>query len=476
MQLSELFGMLKINSVGFADCEISGVTCSTEDVMSGSVFFALKGGRADGHDYAALALEKGAAAVIGERELSLAGKYARVENSRKAFALACASFWGNPEKKLRLCGVTGTNGKTTVTNMIRSAAVSAGLGCGLIGTVENIAGGRHIGAERTTPGPEGLYPLLREMADRGDKICSMEVSSHALAENRVYGMEFDVGVVTNLTRDHLDFHKTMEAYAAAKAELMKNSRISVINADDPYAPLFMDSAGEYVTYGIDKEADFRAENIVCSPDGVGFDCPIGRIELPPGGRFSVYNALAAALAAVRLGIPEKSVLRGLNLFQGVAGRMEILKTKGKYSIYIDYAHTPDGLENVLKALREFAPKKIITVFGCGGDRDKTKRPIMGEIASRLSDFCVVTSDNPRTENPSDIISDILKGMKSFRFVAVEDRKEAIRFAVRMAEEGDIILLAGKGHETYQEIGTEKIHMDERELVRDIENEEFGSGE
>ncbi len=470
MKLSELFRLLKINSGTDLNQEVSAVVCSSKDVVPGCVFFAVRGQRADGHDFAAAAVQSGAAAVIGEEELT-ADKYFRVNDSRRAFAQASAAFAGNPEKSLRLCGVTGTNGKTTVTSMIRSAAVSAGIGCGLVGTVENIAGGRHFPAERTTPGPEKLYPMFKEMVQSSDRVCIMEVSSHALAGERVYGLEFDVGVFTNLTRDHLDFHKTMEDYALAKARLMEQSRICVINADDSYAPLFLAHSRKAVTYGIDKKADFMAENITVDPEGVSFTCPLGRIQLPPGGRFSVYNALAAVCAAVNLGIPEKSAVRGLNIFRGVSGRMELIDTKGEYHIYIDYAHTPDGLENVLKALREFAGKRIITVFGCGGDRDRTKRPMMGEIASRLSDFCIVTNDNPRTEDPGSIISDIIAGMKNSRFAAVEDRKEAIRLAVRMAEAGDIILLAGKGHETYQIIGTEKLHMDERELVREIEEEE-----
>ncbi len=466
MRLSELFGILKIKA-GLPDREVAGVTCSTDKVKDGSVFFALEGSLTDGHGFAAKALETGAAAVIGERELPLEN-YFRVENSRRSYALASAAFYGFPGRELRLCGVTGTNGKTTVANMVRSVAVAAGLGCGLIGTVETIAGGHRSPAERTTPGPEELHALLREMADSGDRVCAMEVSSHALAEDRVYGLSFDVGVFTNLTRDHLDFHGTMDNYAAAKGLLMENSRLSVINADDPRAGYFLGRADGAVTYGVDG-GDFRAENIVCSPEGVSFTCPIGRVELPPGGRFSVYNGLAAICAALGLNIPEKSVLRGMSLFRSVPGRMELVPTRGKYRVYIDYAHTPDGLEKVLTALREFAPGRIITVFGCGGDRDRTKRPIMGEIASSLSDLCVVTSDNPRTEDPSAIIADVLKGVRG-EHIAVKDRREAIKTALEAANEGDIVLLAGKGHETYQIVGTKKLHMDERELVREIEDE------
>ncbi len=469
MRLSEIFGSLKIKSPAY-DPEITGITCLADEAHRGTVFFAMKGANADGHDFIPLALSKGTEAVVGQAPLT-EERYFRVENSRRAFAEACGVFLGRPQRRLRILGVTGTNGKTTVTNMLRLAAEASGLRCGLAGTIENIAAGRHIAASQTTPGPEELYPLLKEMADGGDRMCAMEVSSHALAGDRVWGIEFEVGVFTNLTRDHLDFHKTMEAYARAKARLMEQSRISVINADDPWAAYFKGYARSAVTYGIDAPADFAARNIEITSSGVSFDCPIGRVKLPPGGRFSVYNALAAACGALAAGIDAGSVLNGLNTFGGVPGRMELLDTKGKYKIYIDYAHTPDGLEKALSALREFAPRRIITVFGCGGDRDKTKRPLMGEAASRLSDFCVITDDNPRTEDPALIIDDIIKGIEGDRFAVVQGRREAIRLAMGMAEKDDIILLAGKGHETYQIIGTQKLHLDERELVREIEDEE-----
>ena len=466
MRLSDLFGMLKINAGEFSDSEITDISCSTDKLKEGGLFFALKGAAADGHDFVARALEKGAAAAIGEEDLPIENYY-RVQSSRRSFAEAISAFYGNPGRELRLCGVTGTNGKTTVTNMIRDTAISAGIGCGLIGTVESIAGGRRRIAERTTPGPEDLYPLLREMADSGDKLCVMEVSSHGLAGDRVWGLGYEVGIFTNLTQDHLDYHKTMEAYAEAKAKLMEMSRLSVINADDPRAEFFISRSNKVITYGI-EDGEFRAENIVCSPEKLSFTCPIGMVELPTGGKFSVYNALAAICGAIGLGIPEKSVLRGMSLFKGVPGRLELLQTLGSYDVYIDYAHTPDGLENVLRAIREFAPRRVITVFGCGGDRDRSKRPLMGEIASTLSDFCIVTSDNPRTEPPMDIIADVISGVKGDSFIAEKNRPKAIYLALDMAEEGDIVLLAGKGHETYQILGNDKIHMDEREIVREYE--------
>lgn len=473
MQLSDILGTLKINPAEYPDREITGVTCSTDNVRLGSLFAAVRGVKTDGHRFLGLAAEKGAVAAIGDEEIARIPPelvYIRCENAEKAYALACAAVCKNPQRRLLMAGVTGTNGKTTVTSMLRSIFVAAGIGCGLIGTVETIAGGRRRAAERTTPAAEELFPLLGEMASSGDRCCVMEVSSHALVRNRVHGIRFKAGVMTNVTRDHLDFHKTMQAYAEAKASLMEQSETGVINADDGFSALFKEKAERYVTYSAEGKADFRAENIKYSPEGITFSSPAGEIKLPPGGKFSVYNALAAMAAASVMGLEDKHIRAGLEMFQGVRGRMELLKTKGGYKVYIDYAHTPDGLENVLTALRQFAPKRIITVFGCGGDRDREKRPLMGEVSARLSDFTVVTSDNPRTEAPEDIIADILKGIKTFRFAAVTDRREAIRFALRMAADGDIILLAGKGHETYQAVGDEKIPMDEREIVREAEAE------
>lgn len=470
MRLSEILRSLMINPADYPDAEIGSVTCSTDKVRSGSLFAAVRGTKADGHDFLPFAASRGAAAALVDRDVPAPEGLSliRTENAEKAYALACAAFYGLPRAGLKTAAVTGTNGKSTVTAMIRSIAIAAGVGCGLIGTVETVAGGRRRPAAMTTPPAEEICALLAEMDDMGDRCCAMEVSSHALARNRVYGLKFDVGVMTNVTQDHLDFHKTMEAYAAAKASLMDQSRVGVVNLDDPRAELFVGRAEKTVTYAIDREADFRAENIEIGPEALRFDSPVGRLELPAGGRFSVCNALAAMAAAKSLGFEDRHIRPGLECFAGVKGRMELLETKGKYKVYIDYAHTPDGLENVLKALRAFAPKRIITVFGCGGDRDKSKRPVMGEVAARLSELSVVTSDNPRTEDPAAIIADILAGMGSAPRLVVPNRREAIARALAEAGEGDIVLLAGKGHETYQIVGAEKRHMDERELVREIE--------
>ncbi len=471
MLFSEIVKPLSITVNPKDDFEAANVTCSTQKVVKNSVFFAINGTVTDGHIFIEQAYEKGAGAVVGERDLNTGRLYFKTDDTRKAFAVAAAAFYGNPQNDLEVWGVTGTNGKTTVANMLRSISLANGKGCGLVGTIENIAGGKAVEAERTTPDAEALFSLFRKMVDGGDKVCAMEVSSHGLAESRVYGIKFRVGIFTNLTQDHLDFHKTMEAYAEAKSVLMQNSEAAVINADDPWADFFKSRAEKYVTYGIKNKADFMATDIKCTADSVSFNCPLGEIILPPGGYFSVYNALAAACAAHEAGISDEAVIKGLRDFSGVKGRLEHLNTKGKYHVYIDYAHTPDGLENVLNGIKEFAEKKIITVFGCGGDRDKGKRPKMGRIASVMSDFCVVTNDNPRTENPDEIIAGITAGMEGGEYVCIPDRKEAIRYALTHAEDGDIVLLAGKGHETYQIIGTEKRHLDERELVEQVEAEE-----
>ncbi len=378
-------------------------------------------------------------------------------------------FWGYPERRLSIVGATGTNGKTTVTNML-AGIISHFAPCGLIGTIETVAGGEHLPSERTTPHAEELFALLAKMAAAGDRYCVMEVSSHALARNRVHGLEFDVGVHTNVTRDHLDFHKTMQGYAETKAELMRQSKTAVINADDFYAPLFEERAEKSLTYAIENEADFCARDIVLSADMTEFSSPIGRVSLPAVGRFSVYNALAAIAAASALGIKSYTILDGLNAFKCVRGRMEFVPVKGDFGVCIDYAHTPDGLENVLTALRPLTHGRIITVFGCGGDRDRSKRPIMGEIAGRLSDFSVVTDDNPRTENPRQIMAEVAAGFEKNNFVCIDGRGEAIRLALAVAHKGDTVLLAGKGHETYQVIGGEKLHFDEREIIKEFENE------
>lgn len=456
------------------DTEISSIAYDSRKVERGALFVAIKGFKTNGHLYIDDALSKGAAAIIGEQECGC-GRYIKVENARRALALCGANFYGHPASELKIIGVSGTNGKTSTTYLIESVLNLKGINCGVIGTNKIVCMGTEIPSERTTPESLDLQAVLAAMRDMGAKYVVMEVSSHSLALDRVYGIEFETAVFTNLTQDHLDFHKTMQAYAAAKMELFRRARRCVINIDDEWGERFAQaSEGEVLTFGIDSpEADCRATQLHLSERGAIFTLSgcaaarVMRIGIP--GRFSVYNALAAIGALRSIGIDDADIEKGLLVAKPVTGRIELLATNTPYSVIVDYAHTPDGLENVLGAIREFVHGKIITVFGCGGDRDRGKRPKMGKIAAELSDFSVVTSDNPRTEEPGSIIADITAGMVGFedKYTAIENRRDAIAFALSMAESGDVVLLAGKGHETYQIFADKTIEFDERKVVAQI---------
>lgn len=449
--------------------EITDIAYDSRKVKKGSLFVAVKGFKSDGHKYIDEVFEKGAAAVVGQEDRD-EDRYIKVESSRRFLASASAAFYKNPAKDMKIIGITGTNGKTTISYLIKQILELKGYKCGLIGTNQILIGSSVLPSERTTPESHELQELFAKMRDAGMEYVVMEVSSHSLELDRVYGIEFEVGVFTNLTRDHLDFHMTMDNYAAAKAKLFSVSRHAVINADDPYASVMLKNAKNVMTYSIDNESDLKAKNINMTSRGVIFNIEregaeqLIRLGIP--GRFSVYNALGAAGAALSLGFSCEDVEKGLVLARGVKGRLEVVPTATPFTVIIDYAHTPDGLENVISAVRGFAKKRVITLFGCGGDRDRTKRPIMGEIAERLSDIAVVTSDNPRTEEPMAIIEEILAGMKGGNHIVVENRKEAIFKAISMAEPDDIVILAGKGHETYQILKNETIHFDEREIVKE----------
>ena len=373
-----------------------------------------------------------------------------------------------------MIGITGTNGKTTVTYLLKSILEQVtGAKIGLIGTIQNMIGDQVLETERTTPESFELQGLFRQMADAGCRFAVMEVSSHALCLNRVDCVDFCLGVFTNLTEDHLDFHKTMEAYGQAKAQLFARCPVSVLNMDDPAWTVMKASAcGKVLTYSMeDDRADLVAKNVRLKSDRVEMEAVIGneirRLELGIPGAFSVYNALAAVLAALGLGLSLKDVAAALKNAKGVKGRVEVVPTPGQpYTMLIDYAHTPDGLENVLRTVRGFAKGRTVVLFGCGGDRDPIKRPIMGKIAADLADFVVVTSDNPRTEEPGAIIQQILAGMEGTKtpYTVIENRREAIAWVMDHAMPDDVIVLAGKGHETYQILGHEKTHLDEREEV------------
>lgn len=457
------------------DMEISGVSYHSGRTQPGELFFAITGFASDGHHYIGAAVTAGAAAVVCEKRPETDIPYLLVENSRLALALSSKRFFGNPAGRMKLIGVTGTNGKTTSTLLIKHILEkSLGAKVGLIGTNANMIGDRVLDTERTTPESFELQKLFFEMAEEGCAYAVMEVSSHALILDRVAGVRFASAVFTNLTQDHLDFHKTMDAYADAKARLFHLCDAAVINCDDPYAKrMVMDVSCNILRYSAEASTDLYATDISLFPNRAEFLIHYGdealRASLPIPGRFSVYNALDAVGCCMTLGVPFSACVDALTDASGVKGRMETVYAGEDYTVLIDYSHTPDSLENVLKAVRETGSGRVVALFGCGGDRDRTKRPIMGHIGTELADFAVITSDNPRTEDPEEIIREIVAGVDPDRenYTVIPDRREAIRFAMEHHLPGDVIVLAGKGHETYQEINHVKYHMDEREIVSDI---------
>jgi len=472
MTLKELVKNIECEIFGNSEIEIKGIAYDSRKVQEGYLFIAIKGFETDGHKYIDSAVKNGAVAVLGEDDIDCGCTYVKAKDSRKALALTSAEYFGHPEKKLKIIGLTGTNGKTTTTYLIRQILMLKGLRCDLIGTNQIIIGDSITESSRTTPESFDLFEIFHKMVESGGEYVVMEVSSHSLELDRVYGVTFETAVLTNITQDHLDFHKTMENYAKAKAKLFAMSKSSAINLDSDYAQICLSTAGEDVlTYSIDSDSLIKADNIKMSERGVIFDIVYKnephemRLGIP--GKFSVYNALAAICACINIGIDMSDIENGLVLAKSIKGRIEVVHTTTPYTIIIDYAHTPDGMENIISAVRDFAKGRVITVFGCGGNRDASKRPKMGKIAEELSDLVVVTSDNPRCEEPEEIIKDILAGMKKDNHITVVNRKDAIRKAMEIAKEGDIIILAGKGHETYQEIDHVKHDFDERVVVKEI---------
>jgi UDP-N-acetylmuramoyl-L-alanyl-D-glutamate--2,6-diaminopimelate ligase len=476
MRLKELLeGIPVLSATADLGMEIPDVCYDSRAVKPGGLFVAMTGFAVDGHDFIEKALEAGAAAVLCQRAPGGEIPYVQVEDSRRALAVAGANFFGHPAGGMTMVGVTGTNGKTTTTYLLKAILEqAAGAKVGLIGTNQNMIGREIIPTERTTPESFEVQRLFAQMRDAGCTHVVMEVSSHALALDRVYGVHYRVGVFTNLTQDHLDFHGTMEEYCRAKALLFQNCGVGVVNADDPWTSRLMEnSTCKSLTYAAAAQADLRAEEIVLEADHVSFTAaaqgrrvPV-RVNIP--GRFMVYNTLDVLGAALSLGISLEDSARVLAEVPPVKGRVEVVPTPGRnYTVLIDYAHSPDGLENVLSSVKGFAKGRTVAVFGCGGDRDKAKRPKMGAAAAKNADFLVVTTDNPRTEDPESIIAGILPGLEGSDtpYVVVTDRIEAIHWAMDHAEEGDVIVLCGKGHETYQEINHVKHHMDEREIVAD----------
>jgi UDP-N-acetylmuramoyl-L-alanyl-D-glutamate--2,6-diaminopimelate ligase len=467
-----------------ADLDVwcTGVTHDSRRVQPGAIFVALRGLKLDGGAFAAQAIKAGASAVVAETPAASAMPvpWIVVPNARLALAHLAAAFYDHPSHRLQVVGVTGTNGKTTTSYLINAIFEAAGVACGLMGTVAYRIGSRAVEATRTTPEAPDVQALMHEMVDADCGACVMEVSSHALALHRVDGIRFAAGVFTNLTRDHLDFHGGMEDYFAAKRrlfEMLPESAPAVINADDPRAASLIDVSGNPVTYGLTKPADVSTGPLSFSLDGLQFEVrtPQGSVKVHSRlvGRPNVYNILAATATTAALGVPLDAIARGLADLAGVPGRFEIVSAPtDDITVVVDYAHTDDALRNLLETARPMATRRLITVFGAGGDRDRTKRPLMGMVAARLSDVVVITSDNPRSEDPSRIAEDVMRGAASEMrqsnadVQTVIDRRDAIEQAVGGASAGDVVLIAGKGHEKYQEIAGEILPFDDVAVARE----------
>ena len=473
MRLNQLLAGVALTERRAGDVECSGICYDTRTMVPGCLFVALPGYKTDGHKYIAQALEQGAAAVLCQHPPEGEGPWLVTPDARAALAAVSANWFGHPARDLTLLAVTGTNGKTTTTYLLKAMLEGVlGARVGLIGTNQNMVGEEVLPAHRTTPESWEVQQLLREMADAGCTHVVMEASSHALVLHRLDGLRFRAGIFTNLTQDHLDFHGTMEAYRDAKGLLFRQSDTAVLNLDDEAGRYFARTvAVPRLTYSERRdEADLTAKNLRLFPDRVEFEAvaegAISRVRLPIPGGFTVYNALGVLTCGLALGLPLADCADALAKAPGVKGRIEVVPVPADFAVIIDYAHTPDALENILTTVRDFTAGRVICLFGCGGDRDRTKRPQMGAIAGSLADVAVVTSDNPRTEEPEAIIRDILPGLEgtAAEVVVEPDRRAAIRRALSLAKPGDTVVLAGKGHETYQEVGTQVLHLDEREEV------------
>ncbi|MDP4143258.1 MAG: UDP-N-acetylmuramoyl-L-alanyl-D-glutamate--2,6-diaminopimelate ligase [Bacillota bacterium] len=478
MKLSSILHSVKYDIIcGTDNIEINNIQYDSRNVKSGDLFVAIEGFSTDGHKFIDKAIQNGAKAVVCRivpDNHNTNCSIIKVDEPRKALAAAAANYYNNPAKSLKLIGITGTNGKTTSSLMVKSILENAGFKVGLVGTIANYIGDKEIQTNRTTPESLELQKLFRDMVEEKVDYCVMEVSSHSLELDRVYGLNFNQGVFTNLTQDHLDFHKTFENYYKAKLKLFKISSTSNINVDDEYGrKICKDLTADYVTYGMENRSDIYADNIIMHSKGIEFDLSYKNekehINLNIPGKYNISNALGSAAACLSEGLSLKIVKQGLEALKAVAGRSEIVTIDYNlgFDIIVDYAHTPDGLENILKTAREFTKGKLICVFGCGGDRDKTKRPIMGNLGTSMSDLAIITSDNPRSEDPGAIIKDIIAGVKHDNYIVVEDRKDAIKKAIETAKKDDVIVIAGKGHETYQVLKDKTIHFDEREIIKDI---------
>src|SRR5216110_3727583 len=467
--------------IGSLDREVESIAYDSRRVQGNTLFVAIRGEKSDGHQFVDQAIEQGASVIVAEREISSPRATCLVVgDSRSAMADLSSAFYGVPARKLKMAAVTGTNGKTTTTFLIKHICEKAGMRCGLLGTVQYEIGDRILPAIRTTPEALDIQELLAQIVNAGGRAAAMEVSSHALAQERTRGIEWDVAVFTNLTQDHLDFHRTMENYFEAKAKLFhdlasqskKKKASAVINIDDRYGEKLIGRlAGKtpVVTYGLGMHADFRASNYRTEFAGTSYQLDAyGRsylVRVPLIGRFNVANSMAALAAATALGVGLREAVLSLAKSPQVPGRLEIVPAKRQFQVFVDYAHTPDALLNVLKTLRELEPRRLIVVFGCGGNRDREKRPLMGQVVDQNADYSIITSDNPRKEDPDKIIAEIEKGFRGNHFEKITDRAAAITRAVEIAQPRDIVLSAGKGHENYQEFADHTVPFEDIEVAR-----------
>lgn len=481
MKLRELIAELPCLTAvqGDADIQIGQITNNSREKTDHGLFFCIVGARFDAHAYAPQAVENGCVALVVERFLPINVPQVQVSNGRSAMAYIAAAFYGHPARSMKLVGITGTKGKTTTSYLVKAICEQAGYKSGLIGTTGAMIGDRRMTAGLTTPDPIDLQRTLRSMADEGVEIVTMEVSAHAVDMHRLDSLSFEVGCYTNLSQDHLDYFKTMEAYFETKKRFFTEGyvRNAAVNVDEETSASVRSACTvPCLNYGICMDADFFARDIEISVDGVSFTMQLHdgwteRVNMHLTGMFNVYNALAAASCALILGIQPEIVRKGLESVASVPGRVEVLPTETPYRVILDYSHSPDALDNILRTAREFthAPSRVIVLFGCGGDRDQQKRPIMGEIGGRLADYCILTSDNPRSEDPMKILASIEEGIRPTGkpYCVIENRRDAIREALKLGREGDTIILAGKGHESYQEIMGVKKPFDEKVVVAEL---------
>lgn len=467
--------------IGSIDVKINKIEYDSKKIEKGDVFVAISGLKEDGHTYIEEAIEKGAIGIIVQKDYEVKANenvtFVKVQDTRIALAKVAAKYYDTPASKLKIIGITGTKGKTTTAYMIRDILLASGKKTGMIGTIYNTYGNKKIEAVRTSPESLDLQKLLKDMVDSGMEYVVMEVSSHALDLNRVYGIHFVIGVFTNLSEEHLDYHKTMDNYLKAKAKLFENSDFAIINSDDIFTPRLEKMIKcKTAKYGLDNEANITAVDVRVNNNYVDFKMYINKmlqtvtINIP--GRYTVYNALAAIAVTSMLGAQMDAILAALGELR-VPGRSEVVDIGKTFAVIIDYAHTPSSLEAILQNTKRYAKGRIICVFGCGGNRDEEKRPLMGEISGKYADFTVITTDNPREESPKKIMKEIEDGMKKTKglYKVIENRKEAIKFAMRIAWKNDTIIIAGKGHETYQLLkGNKKIKFDEREIVKMVASE------